>query len=473
MKQHQQEEEETQNIVIFLNCFIPLDGKLQLCHLTVKDGIFENINVLFNNNKTNDDLEAGYDGNRDESRIDPPSFGTLSKTTQQQNDDSNTYHVTTFECAGNILCPGFIDIQINGAFGVDFSNPHLTPQQVLSVATQLPQYGVTHFCPTLVSSFADTYKILIHDILTPLCQLDQSQPPTNRSTVLGVHAEGPFFAPSKRGAHRMDCIKDQIQQHSIVTTYGLEDIKDVDYFYEECGIKIVTLAPELPGVEQYETIQTLKKHGIVVSMGHTNATLQEGIQAVQNGACLITHLFNAMRPFHHREPGLLGLLSMYPPSSQEQDKVNKRDRPPHELFYSIIADGLHSHPTTIQMAYNLSQNVILVTDGIAAMGLHDGEHSLGEEDVIVLNGKATIRGTDTLAGSVASMDSCIRSFQKFTNCSVYEAIKAATENPANVLGLGKELGMIKVGRRADFVILDQELKVRRTIIAGNVVYENN
>jgi N-acetylglucosamine-6-phosphate deacetylase len=503
------------NVLIFLNCCIPLDEQLQLCHLTIVNGIIRKINVIPTNDA--DDAENDNSIGTATSRFDQSSFGKVSKTTiaaaaadsidsflveslmlehDELNIDLNDDVITTFECAGNILCPGFIDLQINGAFGVDFSNPNLTRQQVLTVASQLTQYGVTHFCPTLVSTSKDVYATLLHDILGPLCQSDQSgdfPPPTDRATLLGIHLEGPFFARSKRGAHGLEFIQDEImQQDSIWTMYNFHEMAgDCDkegggqQRQPQNGVKIVTLAPELPGVERYEIIQSLKKkYGIVVSMGHTNATLQEGIKAVQNGAGLITHLFNAMRPFHHREPGLLGLLSMYPPCRQQQQQHQQQEGGygmakrrtttgrEHELFYSIIADGLHSHPTSIQMAYTLSKNVVLVTDGIAAMGLKDGQHALGEEEVMVLRGKATIRGTDTLAGSVATMDSCIRSFQKFTGCSVYEALKAATENPARVLNLEDELGRIQVGRRADFVILDKDLIVQRTIIGGNIVHQH-
>lgn len=536
----QQQPEPRTKFLIFLNCFIPLDGKLQLCHLTIKDEYIDYIHVI-SNEIDYDSTCSSTDTTRNSTTsssvrsFDQSSFGKVSSSSQTtcdsfliplifhhqpdtQNHIHKNYQITTFECAGNILSPGFIDLQINGAFGIDFSsNPNnnhhnknnnsLTQQDVLFVASQLTQYGVTHFCPTLVSSSTDTYHVLLHDIFGPLCRNDRNDPPKDRATLLGMHLEGPFFARSKRGAHGLEFIVDEIigqEDHVFWTTYGLENMQDLCCSSGlgcggcgggggcgDCGgsckeiIKIVTLAPELPGVERYEIIQTLTKNGIVVSMGHTNATLQEGIQAVQNGARLITHLFNAMRPFHHREPGLLGLLSLMddktPPSlprrRQQQEEQQQEEgmicNDGEELFYSIIADGLHCHPTSIQMAYKLSKNVILVTDGIAAMGLTDGEHSLGGEDVTVRLGKATIRGTDTLAGSVASMDSCIRSFWKFTGCSVSQVLKAVTENPARVLDLQEELGRIQVGRRADLVILDQELNVRRTIIAGSIVYEND
>jgi len=228
--------------------------------------------------------------------------------------------------------------------------------------------------------------------------------------------------------------------------------------------------------------------GVVVSMGHSDATWSEGVAAVHHGASMITHLFNAMRPFHHREPGLLGLLLprthdhvVHVEKEQEWNGKNHHQFQHHDchhggqngIYYSIIADGLHSHPTSIQMAYTLSKNVILVTDAISAMGLKDGIHSLGDEPVTVYNGKATIQGPDVLAGSVASMDSCIRSFQKFTGCSAYEALKTVTENPARALNRYGELGVLAVGKRADFVILDEAFHVCRTVIGGSFVYEQD
>jgi N-acetylglucosamine-6-phosphate deacetylase len=419
--------------VIFSNCFLPKDGKLRHCRVTVKDTRTEKIELV-------SDAEYGQ-------IIFSETFGNSSTT----NDESKVDEITTFECAGHILSPGFIDIQLNGCFGVDFSNPSLMKEDILRVATHLLRFGVTCFCPTMVSSSKESYAKLI-PLIGGLCLEDRSSTkPVDRASLWGMHLEGPFFSASKRGAHEAQCIIEEVKVNSLSDVYD----RGVGELFN-AGVAITTLAPELPGA--INQIRDLCKHGIIVSMGHTDATINDGLKAIKNGASLITHLFNAMRPFHHREPGLLGVLC-----SDEKD----------EIYYSIIADGLHSHPTSVKMAYAISKNVVLVTDAMSALGLGDGEHSLGAEKVTVKNSKAVISGTDTLAGSVASMDSCVRSFHKFTGCSIYEALKAATENPARVLKQNTGLGVITVGRPADFVILDSELNVLRTIVAGSVVFSND
>ena len=416
--------------MIFANCFLPKDGKLRHCHVVVKDAHIAEIESVSN---------ADYG-----SIIFVEIFGNRFTTY----DCRNMRTIDSFECAGRILSPGYVDIQLNGGFGVDFSNPSLTKEDVLKIATHLTRFGVTSFCPTMVSSSKDTYKKLI-PLIGGMCLEDGILPRyARRATLCGMHLEGPFFAASKRGAHEAECILEEIMENSLSDVYN-ENAENLN----KAGVAIVTLAPELPGA--IHQIEALSKNGTIVSMGHTNAVMNHGLEAMKKGASLITHLFNAMRSFHHREPGLLGLLS-------ENTGIH----------YSIIADGLHSHPTSVRMAYAMSKNVVLVTDAMSALGLGDGEHSLGAERVTVKNCKAVISGTDTLAGSVASMDMCVRYFRKFTGCSHYEALKAATHNPSKVLKRTNNLGMIAVGRLADFAILDSELNVLRTIVAGSIVFSN-
>ncbi len=429
---------------IFKNCFVPTDGSLQHCNVEV-----ENERIV----KVAKVSDAEYDG-KFQGDLRGKKYGSKSEESE----------VTTFECAGRILSPGFIDIQLNGAFGVDFSNPSITKDDVLMVAKHLTKHGVTHFCPTMVSSSRETYEKIIPLIggiaLMDRTSLRKSFPVTGRASLeLGMHLEGPFFATSKRGAHEADCIRESMDDNSLLDAYGT-GIEAVD-LYNDVGVSIVTLAPELPGAMKH--IKSLSENKVTVSMGHTEAVLSHGVAAKNSGAKLLTHLFNAMRPFHHREPGLLGLL-------QHHSTENNADG---DIYYSIIADGLHSHPTSVKMAYALSKNVVLVTDAMSAMGLGDGEHSLGSEAVTVRNEKAVIRGTDILAGSVASMDSCVRSFKEFTGCSHYEALKAATVNPAKVLGLQNELACMKEGNVANLVLLDDGLNVLQTVVAGTIAYSNN
>jgi N-acetylglucosamine-6-phosphate deacetylase len=405
--------------------------------------------------------------------IDSISSSSPVSKRRKLNDKYNANDIFEYNCQGHVLAPGFIDIQINGALGVDFSSPRLTREQVVTVAQALPQFGVTGFCPTMVSCPKDVYKRNI-SILGALCQRDKIASTTRtgtrtpgtteelpvRAQLLGIHLEGPFFCKSKRGAHAEECIIDTLENGALNQVYASSSRRS-QHLGEE-GVALVTLAPELPGA--LKAVQACRGQNVVVAMGHTNATLEEGKQAIEKGASLITHLFNAMRPFHHREPGLLGLISLNKNgSSNGSCQIDP--------YYSMIVDGLHSHPVSVKLAYTLSPDrAVLVTDAMAAMGLGDGKHSLGTMAVNIKGKRATISGTDTLAGSVVSMDTCVKSFREFCDCSMREAINAATLHPAKVLGLEAK-GTIRIGNCADVVLLDDSLNVLRTWIGGKVAYD--
>lgn len=223
------------------------------------------------------------------------------------------------------------------------------------------------------------------------------------------------------------------------------------------NIKIVTLAPE----KKYssEVISELTKRGITVSVGHSMADICEGEAAVQNGASLITHLFNAMLPFHHRDPGLVGLLS--------SDKIPTGKT----VYFGIISDGVHTHPAALRIAHRTHPDgLILVTDAISAMGLEEGTHRIGQFAVQVRDKKAFIAGTDTLCGSIAPMDECIRTFKKSTRCSTVYALEAASLHPAKCIKITEEKGSLNYGCDADFVFLGEDLNVWSTWIAGECVY---
>jgi len=371
------------------------------------------------------------------------------------------------ECEGNILAPGFIDIQINGAHGVDFSSPNLTKDDVKKVSRLLPQYGVTSFCPTIISSSEDVYSRNIA-IISGLCCRKEDEDHDNNgndddstkrikgASILGLHLEGPFFASSKRGAHDEAFILEEVSMSLISSTYSSQDLHG-DH------IKIITMAPELSGA--LTTIQSLSSD-VIISMGHTNATYDDGKDAIKAGATLITHLFNAMKPFHHRDPGLFGLIS----SSDKNEDGNNSGSP----YFSIIVDGQHSHPESVKMAYSLSPSkLILITDAMSAMGLGTGTHSLGSMTVSVDRDKATLLNTDTLAGSVLSMDACVRNLISFTGCRMNEAIAAATINPAKLLRLEHNIGSLRVGLNADLILLNDELNVIKTWIGGRLLYDNS
>ncbi|KAL1432943.1 hypothetical protein MTO96_001931 [Rhipicephalus appendiculatus] len=217
------------------------------------------------------------------------------------------------------------------------------------------------------------------------------------------------------------------------------------------------MAPELD--PEGKVIQALVKKGVTVSIGHSEANLVQGEKAMQDGASFITHLFNAMLPFHHRDPGLVGLLT----SKKLPDEKT--------VFYGIIADGIHTHPAALRIAYKAnSRGLTLVTDAMSAMGLEAGVHYIGENKVEILGKRAVIAGTTTLCGSIATMDFCVRYLQKSTGCTTVEALESASLHAAEVLGIQKRKGTLDFGADADFVMLDSNLHVLSTWIAGECVW---
>lgn len=232
--------------------------------------------------------------------------------------------------------------------------------------------------------------------------------------------------------------------------------KSVDDCYGDLSnIKIITMAPELEGA--CEAYSYCKEKGITISMGHTAATITESIQGVQSGATLITHLFNAMTPFHHRDPGVIGCLGM-----------PEKDAP----YFSIIVDGIHCHEYAVRLAKKANgTHCCLITDAMAAAGLPEGEYKLGKQNVVVIDNKAVLaENHDTLAGSIVGIDECVRNYKKFCGCSAEEAIRNATLNPARVVGLDHKKGSLDAGKDADFLLLDADLNVLATFIGGELAW---
>jgi N-acetylglucosamine-6-phosphate deacetylase len=267
------------------------------------------------------------------------------------------------DCHGQIISPGFIDIQLNGAYGVDFSNAGvisntnkaLSVQDIFLVAQRLVETGVTSFCPTMVSSSPETYRRNIPLAREARKQQQRQQKLSNGmhkrgASILGMHLEGPFFASSKRGAHDDQHIDTPVKGIvSVNQVYGLSTDSNGHDEHElprQQDIDIVTLAPELDGacaaILALTTPDNKTSHSVVVSCGHTEATYEDGIEALSSGSTLLTHLYNAMNPFHHRMPGLVGLLS----SEAKLGEMGLK-RP----FYSMIVDGIHIHESAVSMAY--------------------------------------------------------------------------------------------------------------------------
>ncbi|RQM09962.1 hypothetical protein B5M09_003229 [Aphanomyces astaci] len=342
---------------------------------------------------------------------------------------------------GLILAPGFVDIQLNGAYGHDFSDVKCTEADVLEVRQKLLATGVTSFCPTVISSAPSTYaRVLSKFRRTSDGHLVRG------ANMVGLHLEGPFINRQRKGAHKEEVLLDPVD--------GLASLEAVYGPLSRDTVALVTLAPELKGASL--AISQLVERGIVASAGHSSATIQEAVAGVGAGISMLTHLFNAMASFHHRDPGLVGLLG-----------ATECPRP----SYGLILDGIHAHATSCRIAQaSHPDGLILVTDCMAGMGLPDGSYVLADLPVDVQGGRAYLHNTQTIAGSVVQMDTCVRTLRQYTDCSIEYALEAASLHPARALGL-RAKGSLEFGADADFVLLTDDLRVVQTYIAGVLVYD--
>jgi N-acetylglucosamine-6-phosphate deacetylase len=326
----------------------------------------------------------------------------------------------------SLVVPGLVDIQLNGAFGNDFSDPEA---DLAEVCAGLPRHGVTGFLATVVSSAPEAY---------PRCLTNVRATGTMRGArLLGVHLEGPFLNPVRAGAHERAALRPP-------------DVHEVDAWLATGAVRLVTLAPELPGADSL--IRMLVEHGVVVAAGHSDATWRQAEAGVRAGVELGTHLFNAMRPFHHRDPGLPGLLLA------------------ESVAVSVIADGAHLAPETLRLvrAAKGSDEIVLVTDGMGALGMPPGSYRLGPREVIS-NGIVARLSDGTIAGSVTPLHAAVRNLV-LAGFEPARAVRAATLNPARLMGVDREVGRVAVERQADLVLLDEGWNVMATFVAGERVF---
>ncbi|KAF2086659.1 carbohydrate esterase family 9 protein [Saccharata proteae CBS 121410] len=366
------------------------------------------------------------------------------------------------DLGGRIVSPGFIDVQLNGGFGFDFSvvpdDVSQYAKGVLRVNKSLVETGVTSYLPTLTSQLSDVY----HNALPYLGPSGSRRDAAEGAESLGAHCEGPFINQTKNGIHKSDVLRS--------APNGISDFEDCyggsNMQPPTSPIRLMTLAPELPGA--LESIPELRARGISISIGHSEATFEEATLATDAGATMITHLFNAMRPLHHRNPGIFGLLGTAAPSAQKP-------------FFGLIADGIHLHPTTVKIAFNAHpEGMILVTDAMALAGLEDGTYDWTNGSRIKKEGALlTLEENGRIAGSAISLVECVANFLNWSGASVAQAVKAVTETPARMLGLQGVKGSLDPDADADLLVLDERvdengvrsLSVEKVWKFGELVYE--
>jgi N-acetylglucosamine-6-phosphate deacetylase len=334
----------------------------------------------------------------------------------------------TVDATGLRVVPGFVDLPCNGAVGIDLSTE---PERLWEVAEALPRWGVTAWLPTIITGPPEIRRRAIATL--------RAGPPDDhvRAVPLGLHLEGPFLSPDRRGAHPREHL-------------APPDPRIASRESWPGTVALVTLAPELPGA--LDVVRELVGAGIVASAGHSDATAAHARAGVGAGITYVTHLFNAMAPLHHREPGLAGVAL-----------TDERVRA------GIIADGVHVDQTMLALAARaLGDRLTLVTDAVAALGAPDGTLPLGTQRAEATNG--AVRLPDgTLAGSTLSMDEAIRNL---TTVPFDAALRAATSTPAAVLA-DETRGTLTPGARGDAVLLDTKGRVRATVIAGRVAWESS
>jgi N-acetylglucosamine-6-phosphate deacetylase len=344
---------------------------------------------------------------------------------------SATDSLGTLGTTGLLVVPGLVDLQVNGAFGADLSSE---PERLWEVAAHLPRHGVTAFLPTIVTTDAG--------IRGRAMGVFQAGPPDDgvaRATPLGLHFEGPMLSPERCGAHPPEALRPPSKE--LVAGWTPEN-----------GVVMVTIAPELPGA--LEVIELLAGRGVVVSIGHTAATLAQVDAAVAAGARAVTHLYNAMPGLGHYEPGPVGAA------------LSGGD-----LVAGVIVDGLHVHPRTVAATWRAlgPERFLAVSDTTAALDLPAGRAMLGRHDVVVGDGAVRLAADGTtLAGSAVGLDDCVRRLAAFTGCTPAEAVAAATSVPARLFP-----ALAPALRSGDLTVLDAGLGVAGTVLGGRVAYDRD
>lgn len=326
------------------------------------------------------------------------------------------------DAEGLLVLPGLVDIHSHGAAGEDFSDGN--PEELKKILQYEKRCGITSYCPTSMTFPKERLRQIFASI--------KGAQTEEEAKVVGINMEGPFLDPAKKGAH----VEEWIAAPDAAFVRELN--QDVDGL-----VRLVTLAPNMDGAEEF--IKEMHEE-VCISLGHTAADYDCASRAMKLGAHHVTHLYNAMQPFGHRAPGLIGAAMDDP-----------------ECMVELICDGYHIHPSAIRAAFRLfgPERVILISDSMRATGMENGTYELGGQEVTVKDRKAVLKD-GTLAGSATNLYGCMCKAIEF-GIPLEQAIMAATANPARSIGIFDRVGSIRIGKQADLLLVSENLELKRVI----------
>jgi len=339
---------------------------------------------------------------------------------------SDSDNIDIIDAKGAYVSAGFIDLHIHGSAGADVMDA--TPESLEAISSILPSTGTTSFLATTMTMSPTAIDNALQNI-------QHYSSAVTGANVLGVHLEGPFLNTSKHGAQDKDYI--QIAHFSLIENY-ME------------SVKMITLAPEVEGSEAFIKKLSTEYPHVILSIGHSDASYEESKQSFSWGISHATHLFNAMNPYHHRKPGIVGAVF------------------DADVTCDIIADMVHTHASTLELVHKIKkEKLVLITDAMRAGCMKCGTYDLGGRVVEVSDGKAVL-DDGTLAGSVLKMNEALHNMTTHTSMTLVEAVNAVTKVPAQKLGVNK--GELKVGFDADIVMFDENFSIQMSIVNGEIKY---
>ncbi|GLY36158.1 N-acetylglucosamine-6-phosphate deacetylase [Amycolatopsis sp. NBRC 101858] len=335
------------------------------------------------------------------------------------------------DVGGALVVPGFVDTHCHGGGGASFTS--LDPEELLTAVRAHRRHGTTTMLASLVSDPVD----ILREQVAALREIVQD------GEVAGIHLEGPFISKARCGAHDPETLLEP-------------DTGTVDKLLRagQGAIRMVTIAPELHG--GVKAVRQLAESGVIAAIGHTDGVEEQLLPAIDAGATVATHLFNGMRPLHHREPGPVGALL-------DDERIT----------IELICDLVHLHPTVVRLAAKHAgrNRTVLITDAMSATDAADGRYTLGRLEVDVHDGVATLADNGSLAGSTLTMDTAFRNLVRGAKLGILDAVHATSQRPAELLGIADRTGMLCPGYVADIVVLDQDLRPAKVLRRGEWVAE--